>query len=188
MRSRSGLPEVLRTATTKGISRQGWHHGQSRCRYRLAALPTKRCASSSGLPSAKSYLLRREIRWSPNVPDENMTKPSDRVEAKTNSFAYVMGLTDTSNPSFPRDRRCSAIPRAVGATIAPIRQKGGVWKGKDGDRRSLRSKWGRREVHGGHSPPLHIQGSGGKANQADTLSRLANWLSDSNTLLLPNTP
>ena len=38
--------------------------------------------------------------WCPNVPDE-LTTSGNRLEAGTNNYAYMFGLNDTDNPSYP---------------------------------------------------------------------------------------
>lgn len=81
------------------------------------------------LPTEKLFYLAKSA-WSTKVPDENTTNPSDRVEASTNNFAYELGLTDISNPSFPliADAPTTGGQSAVYSTDPT--KKGGVWKGK----------------------------------------------------------
>jgi prepilin-type N-terminal cleavage/methylation domain-containing protein len=66
--------------------------------------------------------------WSPTVPDENTAAAGDRVEAGTNNFAYMRGLSDTDNPSYPL---VFDAPEAAATTYALTPgTPGGVWKGK----------------------------------------------------------
>jgi prepilin-type N-terminal cleavage/methylation domain-containing protein len=66
--------------------------------------------------------------WSPTVPDENTTAAADRLEAGTNNFAYMRGLSDTDNPSYPL---VFDAPEAGLTTYAlSPGTPGGVWKGK----------------------------------------------------------
>jgi prepilin-type N-terminal cleavage/methylation domain-containing protein len=66
--------------------------------------------------------------WSPTVPDEDISVAANRVEASTNNFAYMFGLTDTDNPSYPL---IFDAPEAAATTYSlNPGSKGGVWKGK----------------------------------------------------------
>jgi prepilin-type N-terminal cleavage/methylation domain-containing protein len=66
--------------------------------------------------------------WSPTVPDEDVTAAANRVEASTNNFAYMFGLTDTDNPSYPL---VVDAPEPAATTYSQNPgSKGGVWKGK----------------------------------------------------------
>jgi prepilin-type N-terminal cleavage/methylation domain-containing protein len=66
--------------------------------------------------------------WSPTVPDENTAAAVDRVEAATNNYGYMFGLTDTDNPSYP------LVFDAPMAAVTTYSQSpgvaGGVWKAK----------------------------------------------------------
>jgi len=80
------------------------------------------------------YLTQEKIfylagsAWSPTVPDENTAAPASRVEAGTNNYAYMMGLSDTDNPSYPL---VFDAPAAGGtAYVVTPGTPGGVWKGK----------------------------------------------------------
>src|SRR5437870_8321037 len=67
--------------------------------------------------------------WSPNVPDEDITSaPTARLAAGENNYAYMYGLTDSSNPSYPLifDAPTAA---STAYSVAPA-TPGGVWKGK----------------------------------------------------------
>ena len=87
------------------------------------------CLIPNYLPSEKLFYVAKSA-WSPKVPDENMAAAGDRCEASTNNFAYVLNMTETSNPSFPL---VADAPKTVtgGATYSTDpTQPGGVWKGK----------------------------------------------------------
>ncbi len=79
------------------------------------------------IPTEKIFYLAKSF-WSPTLPDENTTAAADRVEAGTNNFAYMFGLTDTDNPNYPL---IFDAPSPGGTTYStnPATQ-GGVWKGK----------------------------------------------------------
>lgn len=87
------------------------------------------CLVPNYLPGEKLFYLGKSV-WSPKLPDEKMTNPADRCEASTNNFAYELGMTETSNPSFP----LIADAPNTGGTSAVYRTDptltGGVWKGK----------------------------------------------------------
>ncbi len=79
------------------------------------------------VPTEKIFYLAKSA-WSPNIPDENIKLPADRLETGSNNFAYMFGLNDTSNPSFP----LIFDAPMEGATTYSTNEatKGGVWKGK----------------------------------------------------------
>jgi hypothetical protein len=85
-------------------------------------------------PAVPNYISQEKIfylggsAWSPTVPDEDTSTAPKRIEAGTNNFAFIFGLTDTDNPSYPL---VFDAPQAAATTynINPG-QKGGVWKGK----------------------------------------------------------
>src|SRR3954468_11045709 len=54
------------------------------------------CLVPNYMPSEKLFYLAKSA-WSPTVPDEKTTASGDRVEASTNNFAYVLGMTETSS-------------------------------------------------------------------------------------------
>ncbi len=79
------------------------------------------------LPSEKLFYVAKSA-WSSQAPDENFIAPADRLEAKTNNYAYVKGLNDTSNPNFPL---IADAPESAATTYTTDQAaKGGVWKGK----------------------------------------------------------
>jgi prepilin-type N-terminal cleavage/methylation domain-containing protein len=79
------------------------------------------------IPTEKIFYLAKS-GWSPTVPDEKTATAADRLEASTNNFAYMFGLTDTDNPSYPLvfDAPMSAATTYSTNPATP----GGVWKGK----------------------------------------------------------
>jgi prepilin-type N-terminal cleavage/methylation domain-containing protein len=66
--------------------------------------------------------------WSPNVPDENTTASTDRLSAGENNYAYMFGLTDTMNPSYPLLFDGPIVATTTYSTNPAT--AGGVWKGK----------------------------------------------------------
>jgi hypothetical protein len=66
--------------------------------------------------------------WSTLVPDELVNNPTDRLKAGENHYAYMWGMNDTSNPSYP----LVFDAPAAGATTYPTDPAlpGRVWKGK----------------------------------------------------------
>jgi prepilin-type N-terminal cleavage/methylation domain-containing protein len=142
------------------------------------------------MPSEKLFYLAKSA-WSPNLPDEKMTNPADRCEASTNNYAYEMGLTEVSNPSFPliADAPFTGGGSAVYHT-APT-DRGGVWKGKRAivvrcDMSGTVEK-GTINAAAGTST---IQGpTGGAANTDIFAANGTTWLDAAgNSLLVPNTP
>ena len=86
-----------------------------------------------------NYLQSEDIfvvagsKWTPNNPDNKIDQPgatgrSDTLKTGENNYAYVAGLTDTSNPAFP------LIADGFSTTIPTYDQsksvKGGVWAAK----------------------------------------------------------
>lgn len=140
------------------------------------------------LPSEKLFYVGKSA-WSPNVPDENMTNPSDRVEARSNNFGYVMGLTDTSNPSFPliADAPATASSGAVYSTDQT--QKGGVWKGKKAIVIRCDQSGAVEKCVPGTGNGTIVKGPVGGQTQDDIFKPNGTvWLGATNKLLLPNTP
>ena len=67
--------------------------------------------------------------WSPNVPDEDTTSAATaRLSTGENNFAYMYGLNDTSNPSYPLIFD-APMPGVTTYDVNPSAQ-GGVWKAK----------------------------------------------------------
>jgi prepilin-type N-terminal cleavage/methylation domain-containing protein len=142
------------------------------------------------LPTEKLFYLGKSA-WSPKVADEKMTTEADRCEASTNNFAYELGLTEISNPSFP----LIADAPFTGGTSAVYKTdptaKGGVWKGRkavvircdqSGTVESCKVN-----VAAGTS---NVFGPTGGTTTTDIFApNGTTWLSATgNALLLPNTP
>jgi prepilin-type N-terminal cleavage/methylation domain-containing protein len=142
------------------------------------------------LPTEKLFYLGKSA-WSPIVADENITLPAARCEASTNNFAYEMGMTETSNPSFPL---IADAPRTGGTSAVystDQTQKGGVWKGKKAI--VIRcDQSGNIEtcVVNATAGTSTVQGPTGGTNKTDIFApNGATWISSTgNALLLPNTP
>jgi prepilin-type N-terminal cleavage/methylation domain-containing protein len=140
------------------------------------------------LPSEKLFYLAKST-WSPNIPDEKMTAAADRCEASTNNYAYEMGLTEVSNPSFPlvADAPNTGGNAAVYSTTPTA--KGGVWKGKRAIvvRCDMSGTVEKGTISGGNSTILGP--TGGAANTDIFAANGTTWLdATGNILLLPNTP
>jgi prepilin-type N-terminal cleavage/methylation domain-containing protein len=87
------------------------------------------CLVPSYLATEKLFYLAKSA-WSATVPDEDTSAPAKRCEAGTNNFAYELGLSETSHPSFPL---IADAPKAGGsmAEYSTVQtDKGGIWKGK----------------------------------------------------------
>lgn len=87
------------------------------------------CLVPRYLPAEKLFYLAKSA-WSPNVPDEKMTLPADRCEAGSNNFAYELGMTETSNPSFPLIVDAPSTGGTSAVFVTDPTAKGGVWSGK----------------------------------------------------------
>ncbi|MGI8957014.1 MAG: type II secretion system protein [Chthoniobacterales bacterium] len=79
------------------------------------------------VPTEKIFYLAKSA-WSPTAPDEDTSTEAKRVEAGTNNFAYMFGLTDTDNPNYPLIFDAPTTS-STNYTTNPA-TKGGVWKGK----------------------------------------------------------
>ncbi|MDB6146594.1 MAG: hypothetical protein JWO45_258 [Spartobacteria bacterium] len=142
------------------------------------------------LPTEKLFYLGKSA-WSPNVPDENMTNPGDRCEASSNNFAYELGLTEISNPSFPLVADAPTTGGATAVYSTDTTRKGGVWKGKKAvivrvDQSGVVETC-TVNVAAGTST---VVGPTGGATKTDIFApNGTTWLSAAgNTLLVPNTP
>jgi prepilin-type N-terminal cleavage/methylation domain-containing protein len=142
------------------------------------------------LPSEKLFYLGKSP-WSPKVPDENTTNPADRCEASTNNFAYEMGMTETSNPSFPliADAPFTGGQTAVYKTDQT--QKGGVWKGKKAIviRCDMSGTVESTKVDTSAGTATIVGPTGGTSQTDIFAPNGTTWISPTgNSLLLPNTP
>ena len=148
------------------------------------------CLVPNYLPSEKLFYLGKSV-WSPTVPDEKTTASTDRVEVGTNNFAYELGLTETSNPSFPliADAPTTGGTSAVYSTDTT--KKGGVWKGKKAIVvRCDMSGTVETCVINSAAGTSTVQGPTGGSSKTDIFApNGTTWLSATgNSLLLPNTP
>jgi len=67
-------------------------------------------------------------RWSTGIPDEN-TSSGHALEGGENHWAYVINLSDTSNPNLPVI--ADGFKSATTATYSAVEtEQGGLWKGK----------------------------------------------------------
>ena len=137
------------------------------------------------LPAEKLFYLAKSA-WSPNIPDENMTLPGDRCEASTNNYAYELGMTESSNPSFPliADAPTTGDTTAVYNTDAT--QKGGVWSGKKAIVIRCDNSGSIESID---AATLTVLGpTGGAANTDIFAANGTTWIGAGNSLLLPDTP
>lgn len=67
--------------------------------------------------------------WTPNLPDEN-TAAANALIAGENQFAYVIGITDSSNPSFPLVADGFGTVAGIYPIVGNEGDRGFVWKGK----------------------------------------------------------
>jgi prepilin-type N-terminal cleavage/methylation domain-containing protein len=121
--------------------------------------------------------------WSPTVPDE-VTTSGNRLEAATNNFGYMFGLSDTDNPSYPLV--FDAPSTAVGVYVVGPASKGGVWKGK---KAIVVHTDASGTVEAIDPTTLTILGKTGAATPANILVPAVPWMDPTvNAVLLPNTP
>ncbi len=89
------------------------------------------------IPSETIFAVAKS-EWSPTTPDNNTkrtfesyTNTGETLEVGENHFAYVMGLNDTSNPSWPLIADGFASGTETDPTYTSnTGEKGGVWAGK----------------------------------------------------------
>ena len=142
------------------------------------------CLVPNYLPSEKLFYVGKSA-WSTTTPDEKMTAPADRCEAKTNNYAYVLGLTEISNPSFPLVADAPNTGGASGVYSTDPTKPGGVWKGKKAVvvRCDMSGSVETATLNG--SGGAIVKGQVGGAATDDIFKPAATWLSASNSLLLP---
>ncbi|HZE57964.1 MAG TPA: type II secretion system protein [Chthoniobacterales bacterium] len=147
------------------------------------------CLVPNYLPSEKLFYLGKSV-WSPTVPDEKTTASADRVEVGTNNFAYELGLNETSNPSFPLIADAPNIGGSFAVYSTDPTKKGGVWKGKKAVViRCDMSGSVETCVVNSTAGTSTVQGATGGSSKTDIFApNGTTWLSQSNALLLPNTP
>jgi len=122
--------------------------------------------------------------WSPNVPDEDITtSAAARLATGENNYAYMWGLTDSSNPSYPLI--FDAPTAASTAYSTDPATPGGVWKG----RRAIVVRCDNSgTVETIDATSLTILGKTGQAALADILAPVAanNWMDSTvNVILYP---
>jgi prepilin-type N-terminal cleavage/methylation domain-containing protein len=142
------------------------------------------CLVPNYLPSEKLFYLGKSA-WSPNTPDERMTLPADRCEAKSNNYAYMLGLTEISNPSFPliADAPATAGGSAVYSTDPT--KPGGVWKGKKAVVVRCDMSGSVETATLNASNGAIVKGPVGGSVPDDIFKPADTWLSATNVLLLP---
>jgi prepilin-type N-terminal cleavage/methylation domain-containing protein len=122
--------------------------------------------------------------WSPTAPDEDTSTAPKRVETGTNNYAFMFGLNDTDNPSYPL---VFDAPQTAATTynVSPG-QKGGVWKGKKAVVIHTDISAALENVD---ATSLTILGHTGLATLADILVPAAPWMDPTtNRILYPDTP
>jgi prepilin-type N-terminal cleavage/methylation domain-containing protein len=142
------------------------------------------CLVPNYLPSEKLFYICKSA-WSPNTPDEKVTTASDRCEAKTNNFAYELGLTEISNPSFPLIADAPNTGGSSGVYSVDPTAKGGVWKGKKAIvvRCDMSGAVETATLNG--TGGSIVKGPVGGAVTDDIFKPASTWLSATNSLLLP---
>ncbi len=139
------------------------------------------------VPTEKLFYVAKSA-WSPNVPDENTAASSNRLEAGTNNYAYMLGLNETSNPSFPliADAPKTAGGKAEYSTVQT--DPGGVWKGKKAVVIRCDMSGNVETTKTGTGTVTTVPGKTGAATTAADIfvpDNATGWLVG-NTLLLPN--
>ena len=122
--------------------------------------------------------------WSTKVPDELIAAATDRLDAGENNYAYMYGMNDTSNPSYP----LLFDAHTAGSTLYSTNPStaGGVWKGK---RAVVVRCDNSGTVETVDAATLTILGNTGLANPADILVPVAanNWMDPLvNAILYPS--
>lgn len=125
------------------------------------------------VPDESLFYLAKSL-WSPNKPNGNKT-----IDAGENNFAVITNLTDSSNPSLPL---LADAPKDTGGAYSAVEtDKGGVWKGKkavlircdtSAKIEILKDLQIKTNLDGSEQNALSYKGD--------------NWLSTSQTLVLPN--
>jgi prepilin-type N-terminal cleavage/methylation domain-containing protein len=142
------------------------------------------CLVPNYLPSEKLFYLGKSA-WSPTVPDEKTTASTDRCEAKTNNFAYELGLTEISNPSFPLIADAPNTGGGSGVYSTDPTAKGGVWKGKKAIVVRCDMSGAVETCTTSGTGTSIVKGPVGTSTPDDIFKPAATWLSASNSLLLP---
>jgi prepilin-type N-terminal cleavage/methylation domain-containing protein len=142
------------------------------------------CLVPNYLPSEKLFYLGKSA-WSPNTPDEKMTAPGDRCEAKSNNFAYELGLTEISTPSFPLIADAPNTGGNSGIYSTDPTAKGGVWKGKKAVVVRCDMSGAVETCTASGTGTAIVKGPVGGATTDDIFKPAPTWLSATNSLLLP---
>jgi prepilin-type N-terminal cleavage/methylation domain-containing protein len=79
------------------------------------------------VPSEKMFYVAKSA-WTPSQPDEKFAVHADKLVQGENHWAYVPGLTDTSNPTYPL--LADGFSTVAGTYATAETANGGVWKGK----------------------------------------------------------
>jgi len=174
----------------------GDHDGKFPYQNGLADPPVDVAPPGTGTPSNSifaslipTYTSQEKIfyvsksAWSPTVPDE-VTTSGNRLEAGTNNYSYMFGLTDTDNPSYPLV--FDAPSNTAGVYVVNPGAKGGVWKGK---KAIVVHTDASGTVENIDPTTLTILGKTGAAAPANILVPASPWMDVAvNSVLLPNTP
>ncbi len=140
------------------------------------------------LPSEKLFYLAKS-RWSPNVPDENTAAAADRCEASSNNYAYMMGLSEVSNPSFPLIADAPETGGNSAVYTSDQAARGGVWKGRKAIVIRCDQSGTVETCTPGTGTTSTVMGPTGGTGAANIFAPSGTWLSATgNSLLLPNTP
>jgi prepilin-type N-terminal cleavage/methylation domain-containing protein len=141
------------------------------------------------IPTEQTFWLSKSKFCTTNVPDEVTDNPPSDTPTQTlksgeNEWAYVLGLTDTSNPSVPllangfADKTAHKYSRDAS-------QKGGVWEGQASIIIRADNSGAIVQVN---SADLTVRGANGGATQGDifTTANSANgWLGADNIVVNP---
>lgn len=144
------------------------------------------------MPSEDIFWLTKSKWCNVNPPDNRIDKtnpdtPVDTLKAGENEWAYVLGLTDTSNPQFPII--ANGFNDANSHTYSTNEtEKGGVWRGKnsivvrvDASANVMKVKSTDKKVYG----PI----GGQTDDDIFTTSRATDgWLGESNRVVNPIDP
>jgi prepilin-type N-terminal cleavage/methylation domain-containing protein len=142
------------------------------------------CLVPNYIPSEKIFYLGKSP-WSPNTPDEKMTAAGDRCEAKSNNFAYELGLTEISSPSLPLIADAPNTGGASAVYSTDPTAKGGVWKGKKAIVIRCDMSGTVETATANGSGGAIIKGQVGGSAPDDIFKPAPTWLSASNSLVLP---
>jgi prepilin-type N-terminal cleavage/methylation domain-containing protein len=138
------------------------------------------------LPAEKLFYLAKSA-WSPTIPDEKMTASTDRCETGTNNYAYELGMTESSNPSFPLIADGPSTGDTAAVFVTDATAKGGVWSGKKAIVVRVDNSGAIENID---ATTLTVLGpTGGAANTDIFAANGTTWISATgNSLLLPDTP